>query len=141
LSIEFSEGNNEKRKMMAYATRFEDLTAWKKAREVNKAICQITRNDAFQQDYHSRSQIRRASLSIMSNIAEGFDRGNKGDFQRFLSIAKGSCAEVLCQLYAAFDDDYISESEFEQLIGIVVELGNIIGGLRNKVYKQWRATK
>ena len=126
---------------MAYATRFEDLTAWKKAREVNKAICQITRNDAFQHDYHTRSQIRRASLSIMSNIAEGFDRGNKGDFHRFLSIAKGSCAEVLCQLYTSFNDEYITEAEFEELKEIVEELGNIIGALRGKVYKQWRANK
>lgn len=126
---------------MAYATRFEDLTAWKKARLANIAICQITKNAAFQHDYNARSQIRRASLSIMSNIAEGFDRGNKGDFHRFLSIAKGSCAEVQCQLYAAFDDDFISKAEFEELLELMIELGKIIGALRNSVYQQWRAGK
>ena len=75
--------------LMAYATRFEDLTAWKKARIVNKAICQLSRNDAFQRDYNARSQIRRASLSIMSNIAEGFDRGNQQadqDVDRVVSL-------------------------------------------------------
>src|SRR5688500_6934411 len=118
---------------MAYANRFEDLTTWKKARELNKAICQLVRTGEFKRDSDSRSQIRRASISIMSNIAEGFDRGNKGDFHRFLSIAKGSCAEVQCQLYAAFDDGYIPEAQFTELLEESLELGRVIGALRNSV--------
>jgi four helix bundle protein len=75
---------------MAYAERFEDLIAWKHARELTKTIYLVTRQGDFAKDFGLRDQLQRAAVSIMSNIAEGFERGNKGDFQRFLGIAKAS---------------------------------------------------
>src|SRR6187402_2120947 len=97
------------------ANQFEDLLAWQKARELNKEVYRITTSKAFVQDRDLRSQIRRASISVMSNIAEGFERLNPREFHHFLVIAKGSCGEVRSQLYAALDANYISQVEFENL--------------------------
>lgn len=116
--------------------RFEDLIAWQKARILAKAVYEITRSEHFSRDFGLSGQIQRASVSVMSNIAEGFDRGNPGDFHRFLSIAKGSCAEVCSQLYIALDIGYLSQDEFDQLRKQALELGRIIGGLRNSVEKK-----
>ena len=71
--------------------RFEDLIAWQKARELTKQIYDITRTNPFSKDFGLKDQIRRASIAVMSNIAEGFDRGGRAEFHRFLVIAKGSC--------------------------------------------------
>ena len=114
---------------------------WKKARLLTKAIYEVTNSGEFARDFGLRDQIRRASVSIMSNIAEGFDRANKGDFQRFLSIAKASCAEVQSQLYVVLDVNYINEQEFEHLQEDAKSLGRMIGGLYKKVYQQWQAEK
>ena len=78
---------------MSKIQRFEDLIAWQKARELTKEIYIITRQGDFAKDYGLRGQIQRAAVSIMSNVAEGFERGGRGEFQQFLSIAKASCAE------------------------------------------------
>lgn len=72
----------------------------------------------------------------MSNIAEGFERGKRGEFHQFLCIAKASCAEVRSQIYVAFDVGYITQSQFDELIGKAEEVGRIIGGLRSAVEKQ-----
>jgi four helix bundle protein len=79
---------------MMGASQFEDLLAWQKARELNKEIYRITATHAFNEDKGLRNQIRRSSISVMSNIAEGFERLNPREFHHFLVIAKGSCAEV-----------------------------------------------
>ena len=92
---------------MARIEKLEDLIAWQKARELTKAIYVITRQGNFAKDYGLNSQIQRATVSIMSNIAEGFERGGRNEFHQFLSTAKGSCAEVRTQLYVAFDVGYI----------------------------------
>ena len=116
--------------------RFEDLIAWQKARELTKAIYTVTKTGDFSRDYGLKEQIRKASVSIMSNIAEGFERGGRSEFHQFLVIAKGSCAEVRSQLYVALDVDYLSEADFRTLYSLASETGRIIGGLRAAVYRQ-----
>jgi four helix bundle protein len=87
--------------------KFEDLIVWQKARELTKNIYRVTKIGEFLKDFGLRDQIRRASVSIMSNIAEGFERGGRSEFHQFLVIAKGSCAELRSQLYVALDAEYI----------------------------------
>lgn len=116
--------------------RFEDLIAWQKARDLTKRIYSLTRQGGFERDYGLRDQIRRAAVSVMSNLAEGFDRAGRSEFHQFLVIAKGSSAEVRSQLYVALDVGYVSQDEFEQTITQVEELARIIGGLRASVAKQ-----
>ncbi len=101
---------------MAKIERFEDLIAWQKARLLTKAIYEVTREDKFARDYALTGQIQRAVISMMSNIAEGFERGGRGEFQHFLSIAKASCAEVRSQLYIALNVGSLSQDKFRALI-------------------------
>ena len=82
---------------------FEDLIAWRKARELTREVYRVTRQGKLAKDYGLSRQIQRAAVSIMSNIAEGFERGNPREFHQFLSVAKASCAEVRSQLYVALD--------------------------------------
>jgi four helix bundle protein len=116
--------------------RFEDLIAWQKARELTNKIYSLTSKGLFAKDFGLREQIQRAAVSIMSNIAEGFERGSASEFHQFLTIAKASCAEVRSQLYVGLDIGYITKDEFEQTIGLADELGKIIGGLKKSVKKQ-----
>ena len=115
---------------------FEDLIAWQKARELTKAIYQVTRQGAFAKDHGLSSQIQRAAVSIMSNIAEGFERGNPREFHQFLSVAKASCAEVRSQLYVAFDAGYLGEEQFETLMRLAKETAQVVGGLRVSVARR-----
>ncbi len=121
--------------------KFEDLVAWQKARLLTKSIYHVTQQTAFAKDYGLCGQIQRAAVSIMSNIAEGYERANPGDFHRFLCIAKASCAEVRSQLYVAYDIGYISETQFDQLMLQAEETGRVVGGLRISVERQWKNTK
>jgi len=116
--------------------KFEDLIAWQKARILTKAIYQVTRKDTFARDFGLSGQIQRAAVSIMSNIAEGFERSNPREFHHFLVLAKASCAEVRSQLYIALDIGYLDNQEFRQLFDQAQEVGRIIGGLRVSVEKQ-----
>ena len=100
---------------MSAIYRFEDIKAWQLAREIVRNIYRMTQKPDFLKDYGLRDQIRRAAVSIMSNIAEGFERRTDKELVQFLSIAKGSSAEVRSQLYTAMDLDYISEKDFESL--------------------------
>ena len=113
---------------MGTIERFEDIEAWKKARELTRIIYTITAKGDFAKDYGLRDQIRRASVSVMSNIAEGFERGGNKEFRQFLSMAKGSAAEVRSQLYVAFDSGYLEESDFRTLYELAEETGRLIGG-------------
>ncbi|MEA2084022.1 MAG: four helix bundle protein [Thermodesulfobacteriota bacterium] len=88
---------------MAKIGKFEDIEAWKKARELTKEIYVISNEGPFARDFGLRDQVRRAAVSVMSNIAEGFDRGGNRELIQFLYIAKGSAAEVQAQLYVALD--------------------------------------
>ena len=108
---------------------FEEIEAWQKARELTREIYAITHRDLFAKDFGLRDQIRRASVSILSNIAEGFERGGTNEFKQFLSIAKGSAGEVRCQLYVALDQHYIDSEIFNKLLARVTEVSKLIGGL------------
>ena len=116
---------------MATIERFEDLEAWKIAREITKDVYRICKNESFSRDYGLRDQICRASVSVMSNIAEGFERDGGKEFVNFLSIAKGSAGEVRSQLYAALDQNYISENEFNHIYQKTVQNSRVIAGLIN----------
>ena len=115
---------------MSKIEEFEDLIAWQKARELTRPIYEATRQGAFSKDYGLSGQIQRAAVSIMSNIAEGFERGNPRELHQFLSIAKASCAEVRSQLYVALDAGYIDEPFFQVLMRLAKETGKVTGGLR-----------
>src|SRR5215468_5829156 len=92
--------------------RFEDLIAWQKSRALTGNIYQVTCEGPFARDFGLKDQIRRAAVSIMSNVAEGFERNRPGEFHQFLSVAKGSCAEVRSQLYVAHDAGYLDFGRF-----------------------------
>jgi four helix bundle protein len=121
--------------------QFEELIAWQRARDLTKAIYVATKQDSFAKDYDLSKQIRRAAVSVMSNIAEGFDRESKAEFHRFLLIAKGSCAEVRCQLYIALDVGYLQPQDFERLLGLTNETSRILNGLRLSVKQKLYQTK
>ncbi|HDR47060.1 MAG TPA: four helix bundle protein, partial [Geoalkalibacter subterraneus] len=113
---------------MSAFQRFEDIEAWQKARELTKAIYTLSNDGQFARDFGLRDQIRRASVSVMSNIAEGFDRGGIREFIQFLFIAKGSAAEVQAQLYVALDAGYIKQEQFKGLYDLAGDTGRLIGG-------------
>jgi four helix bundle protein len=116
--------------------RFEELIAWQKARTLSREIYEVTRRGAFARDFGLSGQIQRAAVSIMSNIAEGFERGGRGEFHQFLSTAKASCAELRSQLYVALDVGYLDQQKFHVLLKHAEEVARIIGGLRASVAKQ-----
>ncbi len=109
--------------------RFEDIDAWQKARELTKAIYALSNEGQFARDFGLRDQIRRASVSIMSNIAEGFGRGGNKEFIQFLSTAKGSATEVQAQLYVVLDAGYINQEQFQKLYSETEATARMIAGL------------
>jgi four helix bundle protein len=116
--------------------KFEDLIAWQKARELTKGIYKVTKHGDFLKDFGLRDQIRRSSVSIMSNLAEGFERGGRSEFHQFLVYTKGSCAELRSQLYVALDVEYIDVVTFQTLDNLARETSRLVGGLRAAVYRQ-----
>lgn len=116
---------------MATIRRVEDIEAWQKARELANAVYAIFQSGPFSRDFGLRDQIRRASVSVMSNIAEGFERGGKAEFIQFLSMAKGSAGEVEAQLYVALDAGYIEEEQFNSIKAIVTSAKRLIAGFMN----------
>jgi len=121
---------------------FEEIEAWQKARELTRRIYSVSNQGCFSKDFGLRNQICRASVSIVSNIAEGFERDGMGEFVQFLSIAKGSTGEVRAQLHVALDQNYIDKETFHQLLALTTETGRMIGGLMNYLRKaQIKGTK
>ncbi|WP_299433387.1 four helix bundle protein [uncultured Meiothermus sp.] len=120
---------------------FESLIAWQQARVLVRDIYKVSRKGEFAKDYGLKDQIQRASVSIMSNVAEGYERGNRNEFHQFLAIAKASCGEVRSQLYVALDIEYISESDFEKLSQHCRQLSKIISGLKTSIQTQRKQTK
>jgi four helix bundle protein len=88
---------------------FEELEIWKEARRLTQEIYRLTRDPKFSKDFGLSSQIQRAAISIMSNIAEGFERGGNQEFTQFLYVAKASCGEMRSQLYVALDQGYVDQ--------------------------------
>ena len=114
---------------MATFKKFEDIAAWQKARELIRQIYKLTSTKDFSRDFGLKDQIRRASVSIMSNIAEGFERSSTGEFTHFLAIAKGSAGEVRSQLYVALDQEYLTPDIFSTLNLSVTEISKMVAGL------------
>ena len=106
--------------------KFEELDIWKRTREVTKCIYQISSTNEFTRDWGLKDQIRRASVSIMSNIAEGFDCGSRREFARFLSISRRSASEVQSQLYIALDQSYIKQADFDKVYREIEEIRRMI---------------
>ena len=103
---------------MAKINRFEDIDAWKMARILVMEIYRLTNSTHLAKDYGLSGQIQRASVSVMSNIAEGFERKTNKEFIQFLYIAKGSVGEVRSQLYTALDVNYITKETFDILYNL-----------------------
>jgi four helix bundle protein len=123
-------------KMAKKIEKFEDFIAWQKARKLTRDIYRTTNLPKFSRDFGLKDQIRRAAVSVMSNIAEGFERGRASEFHQFLSIAKGSCAELRSQLYVALDAEYLNDDQFMALMYDANETAQVIGGLRVSVERR-----
>ncbi len=119
--------NQELREKKMKITKFEEIQAWQLSRQLTKEVYQATKQENFTTDYGLRNQITRAAVSVMSNIAEGFNGGSNPEFIRFLRYAQRSCSEVQSQLYAALDQKYINNTEFQQIYDIANKTGNKIG--------------
>lgn len=116
---------------MATLKCFEDIEAWQVARKLTREIYVLSGKGRFAKDFGLQDQIRRAAVSVMSNIAEGFERGGAAEFSQFLSIAKGSAGEIEAQLYVAFDQGYVNREEFETTKAIAISTKKLIAGFMN----------
>jgi four helix bundle protein len=121
--------------------RFEDLIAWQKARALTREIYGSTRAGPFSRDFGLRDQTRSAAVSVMSNIAEGFERGTPGEFHHFLCTSKGSCAELRSELYVALDAEYLNVGEFDVLHDSAEEVARLVGGLRASAERRRKSTR
>ncbi|MCC7365887.1 MAG: four helix bundle protein [Dehalococcoidia bacterium] len=115
---------------------YSDLVAWQKARVVHADIWRATAVDRFRQDLDLQRQMRRAARSVMANIAEGFDRTGSGEFAHFLSIAKGSSAELESHLYGSIDIGLLPEGQATTLLEQVREVNRILAGLRSSISRK-----
>ncbi|MBK6641005.1 MAG: four helix bundle protein [Bacteroidia bacterium] len=111
---------------MAPIIKFEDIQAWQRARELNKIIYTESNLQAFSKDFALKDQIRKSSISIMSNIAEGFERKSNNEFKYFLNVAKGSAGELRSQLYICFDLNYINDEIFNQCQKMASEISSML---------------
>ena len=113
---------------MAKIEKFEDIEAWRSARVVTRMVYDASNGERFCRDFALCNQIRRASISIISNIAEGFERGGNKEFVQFLAVAKGSCGEVRAQMYVALDQGYVDEARFKEIVDKLNETSRMIAG-------------
>jgi four helix bundle protein len=120
--------------------RFEDLEAWQIARELTNQIYTITKKESICRDFGFADQIRRAAISIMNNIAEGFERGTNKDFAKYIFIARGSAGEVRSMLYVALDQDYLTGETFKQCHELSIRCSQLCWGLIKhlKKYSNWK---
>ena len=126
-------------------TRFEDLDCWQEARNLVDSVYRVCRVIELKKDYSLSDQVKRAAISIMANIAEGFSRKGNKEFIQFLFISKSSAAELQSHLYVALDQDYIDQAQFDEIYEQVNKTAMIISGLikylRTKQTKQTKPTK
>lgn len=123
-------------------SRFEELKSWQQGRELARMVYDLTHRSAFSKDFALRDQIRRAVISITSNIAEGFERDGRQEFIQFLSIAKSSCGEVRSQLYLAQDQGYVETQDANQLRALAFSISRLIAGLMTYLRRtELRGTK
>jgi four helix bundle protein len=121
---------------MTPITRIEAITAWQEARELVNQVYTLTSREPLSKDYGLRDQLQRAAISIMANIAEGFDCDSNIEFARFLGIARRSAAEVQSLLYASHDIGYITEEEFKTCYDQAAKTKGLIGGFKRAVEKK-----
>ena len=121
---------------MASAHRFEDLIVWQKGRALVRAVYGISSDGPVSRDFAYKDQIRRAVLSVPSNVAEGFERGKRGEFHQLLSVAKGSCGEVRSLIYNGWDLGYMTMPVFRAILLQAEEVGRLLGGMRRAVAAQ-----
>jgi four helix bundle protein len=112
--------------------RFEDLAVWKKSKELSLGIYRITNQGRFRYDFGLKDQMRRAAVSVMSNIAEGFERYSRNEFRHFLSIARGSASEVRSQLHLARDLGYVDDAESAALLGLCLDISRMLAALHTR---------
>lgn len=120
---------------MAKIERFEDIEAWKRSRLLTKKIHDCIKHRGFDKDFGLKDQIRRASVSTMSNIAEGFERGGNQEFLPFLATAKGSSGEVRSQPYVALDQGYITQPQFDELYADALSINRMVSGFMTYLKK------
>lgn len=120
---------------MSKIEKIEDLIVWQKSRELAKEIYKLTNKGNFSKDYSLKDQIRRAAISVPSNVAEGFGRGGNKEFVQFLFISKGSLFELRTQHYLALDLEYMTQNEFSELNNLVDEIGKLLNGFINYLQK------
>ena len=120
--------------------RFEDLEAWQISRELTNQIYTITKKESICRDFGFVDQIRRAAISIMNNIAEGFERGTNIDFAKYIFIARGSAGEVRSMLYVALDQDYLAKETFKQCHELCIRCSQLCWGLIKhlKKHSNWK---
>jgi four helix bundle protein len=105
--------------------KFEDILVWQKSKDLNIIVYKLFKDC---RDFSFRDQIQRASVSIMNNVAEGYERSGNKEFRKFLYISKGSCAEVRSMLYLALDLKYITKEEFDDIYDRTVEISKMLSG-------------
>ena len=120
---------------MATFMSFVEIESWQKARELTGLFFVATRSAGFSKDFALSDQVRRASISIMANIAEGFGRSGSVEFIQFLAVAKGSACEVISHVYVALDQGYVSQEEFDRLNSLAEKTVDLIGGLMRYLQK------
>ena len=113
---------------MAGIQRFENIDAWKVARELTRHVYATCRKSPFSKDHGLRDQIQRAAISIMANIAEGFDGASSREFIRYLGYAVRSATEVQSHLYVALDQGYVDQEEFKKLYEVTIRVKSLISG-------------
>jgi four helix bundle protein len=120
---------------LALITRFEDIEGWQEARKLVKMIYALTNMGAFSKDFGLRDQIQRAAVSVMANVAEGFDCESKAEFARFLGYARRSAVEVQSLLYTSFDVGYITETQLKEYYEQARKTKALIGGFKRSLSK------
>ncbi|MCB0034090.1 MAG: four helix bundle protein [Anaerolineales bacterium] len=115
---------------MSGIKRFEDVKAWQEARILTKLVYEMTNQELFAKDFGLKDQIQRASVSIMNNVAEGFDCDSQLEFARFLGIARRSAVEVQSLLYTAIDIGYIDQQTFEKIYNQASKTKALVGGFK-----------
>jgi len=122
-------------------TRFEDLDVWQRARDLTRQVYRLSANGSFSRDYGLKDQMRRASVSTMANIAEGFSRRGDKEFCQFLFVAKSSAAELQSHAYVALDQAYITEADFKTLSQSLDHVSRMLSNLIKHLLRPARQTR
>jgi four helix bundle protein len=112
---------------------FTQLDVWQRAKELHGAICAATKQESFRREFKLVGQIKDSSSSVMANIAEGFEKGSRPEFHKYVCIAKGSAGETLSHLHAALSDGCITQEQFEAMNALAIRIGQMLGALRKAV--------